>query len=160
MLLQQPLPFTVLKHKRAVAKECSPAVVATALTVYGIETDRSVANYRLIEQSKLQQPLPFTVLKPAFFSNNSLISASNCVATALTVYGIETGALPCSLPYSSVMLQQPLPFTVLKLSMNEYRPPRHLLVATALTVYGIETQNLRYYLQRRQRCNSPYRLRY
>ena len=61
--------------------------VATALTVYGIET-------------KLKRPTP----------------ALSKVATALTVYGIETTHkhLIClSIPS---LLQQHLPFTVLKLS--------------------------------------------
>ena len=61
--------------------------VATALTVYGIETcvARSLhaPNFR-----KLQQPLPFTVLKRFSASNRALNTLP--VATALTVYGIET----------------------------------------------------------------------
>ena len=62
-----------------------------------------------------------------------------------------------------LMLQQPLPFTVLK--RNSYLVVNLQLttsVATALTVYGIETA-LRsptcgeFY---KGSCNSPYRLRY
>ena len=81
------------------------------------------------------------------------------VATALTVYGIETlkSLSGGSRPYT---LQQPLPFTVLKLSID--RPPRREChVATALTVYGIETTyeyTLYWYVL--LGCNSPYRLRY
>ena len=86
------------------------------------------------------------------------------VATALTVYGIETRSvlLPfvldewcCNSPYRlrywnpivppitikiTKWLQQPLPFTVLKLAWTRscYWKWR-LRVATALTVYGIET---------------------
>ena len=61
---------------------------------------------------ELQQHLPFTVLKPA---SEVIISPANSpVATALTVYGIETlSRLTCSLDIHS--LQQHLPFTVLKL---------------------------------------------
>ena len=62
--------------------------------------------------AELQQPLPFTVLK--LVSPCSKIPETG-VATALTVYGIET---------SSPMLA----FI-----------PNHMRVATALTVYGIET---------------------
>ena len=61
--------------------------VATALTVYGIET----------------------------CSLNRIEALKFCVATALTVYGIETRVLTIS------------------------RTREDLLVATALTVYGIET---------------------
>ena len=42
MLLQQHLPFTVLKPQVA-KKEVTAKIVATALTVYGIETSK----YRL-----------------------------------------------------------------------------------------------------------------
>ena len=62
MGLQQPLPFTVLK---LVILLCS---------------------FRF--KSKLQQPLPFTVLKLTFFV--SIKNNTVKVATAITVYGIET----------------------------------------------------------------------
>ena len=62
--MQQPLPFTVLKRTKPSKLCCIPyQYVATALTVYGIETPADLASLRA--------------------------SASN-VATALTVYGIET----------------------------------------------------------------------
>ena len=109
--LQQHLPFTVLKLKRS----------------YLLFTP-----WCLI---RLQQHLPFTVLKLAWLS---IIWKQHChVATALTVYGIETSEtfycrkelrLGCNstyrLRYWNVML--------LKLDVNFW-------VATALTVYGIET---------------------
>ena len=61
--MQQPLPFTVLKRDGSLNKGIVYAVVATALTVYGIETQKTIRKrYRL----------------------------SFWVATALTVYGIET----------------------------------------------------------------------
>ena len=83
--------------------------VATALTVYGIETSRSHGqNYGIV--GMLQQPLPFTVLK--LFS-----------------------ALPKL--YNFISLQQPLPFTVLKLKVRNI-----------------------YQFTGRIGCNSPYRLRY
>ena len=59
--------------------------VATALTVYGIETRIVLAE--LVLQRTLQQLLPFTVLK--LNSIDNAIALCN-VATALTVYGIET----------------------------------------------------------------------
>ena len=83
--LQQHLPFTVLKLLgfRIV---CGKSLkVATALTVYGIETLASKGVVKNLE-----------------------------VATALTVYGIET---------SNAFLSS----------------PTNVRVATALTVYGIET---------------------
>ena len=109
--------------------------VATALTVYGIETWFSDFNSQHFK----------------------------CVATALTVYGIETlicklhlvrmvyccnssyrlrywnwnnGILNYSRPFT---LQQLLPFTVLKPPISAGIATEKFLVATALTVYGIET---------------------
>ena len=64
------------------------SLVATALTVYGIETKRS---------------------------SSSCIRAIESVATALTVYGIETQTVSFDLS-------------------------KDCIVATALTVYGIETE--------------------
>ena len=61
-------------------------VVATVLTVYGIETYIRLQN----------------------------LMASSIVATVLTVYGIETSSIKDIAPYSC-WLQQYLPFTVLKL---------------------------------------------
>ena len=67
---------------------CYYDTVATALTVYGIETQTEYEELFRIVSCRLQQPLPFTVLKlnppPGLFYFISL------VATALTVYGIET----------------------------------------------------------------------
>ena len=60
-MLQQCLPFTVLKRK-----------------------NMNIKNLKL----KLQQCLPFTVLKPN--NVNSLSPLILLVATVLTVYGIET----------------------------------------------------------------------
>ena len=109
--------------------------VATALTVYGIETDRSIS-----------------------------CIIGYWVATALTVYGIETGSYALRQRRQMVWLQQHLPFTVLKLcsyssvtilitrKLQQHLPFTVLklvnicfvwvnfhAVATALTVYGIET---------------------
>ena len=85
--------------------------------------------------SKLQQHLPFTVLKP----NTKPTTFANAflVATALTVYGIETHYYH-------------------HLSDHGWR------VATALTVYGIETKATAVAVPFGVliRCNSTYRLRY
>ena len=105
-LLQQHLPFTVLK--RALKKLKIPRLfVATALTVYGIET----------------------------CFNFSLVFFDILVATALTVYGIET-KWHLNNKVIGLRLQQHLPFTVLKRSTN---------IVEHLTL---------------KCCNSTYRLRY
>ena len=86
MLLQQHLPFTVLKPHNMAIFLFFQTTVATALTVYGIET----LKFLLLCQHLIQ------------------------VATALTVYGIETVVLG-------------------------FLTDKNIKVATALTVYGIET---------------------
>ena len=58
------------------------------------------------------------------------------VATVLTVYGIETPNV--RLKSASALLQQYLPFTVLK-PFNFLYNTVVIFVATVLTVYGIET---------------------
>ena len=63
MLLQQPLPFTVLKRNNWNTILISFSGVATALTVYGIETENAIRPL-IKNRTQLQQPLPFTVLKP------------------------------------------------------------------------------------------------
>ena len=58
--------------------------VATVLTVYGIETQKTKKQKELLQ---LQQYLPFTVLK----QRHQIICRQDLlVATVLTVYGIET----------------------------------------------------------------------
>ena len=86
-------------------------MVATAPTVYGIETDVMHLQTRKLEQ--LQQHLPFTVLKH-FITIRTFASLFN-VATAPTVYGIETQI--------ESLINQCIS-----------------CVATAPTVYGIETR--------------------
>ena len=59
------------------------------------------------------------------------------------------------------MLQQHLPFTVLKLIAAAFDTIFCLFVATALTVYGIETFQMReVQFDDTWGCNSTYRLRY
>ena len=110
-------------------------MVATVLTVYGIETPEET--HELIERAikMLQQYLPFTVLKP----------------------------LPHALITSRFngWLQQYLPFTVLKPKSTRYHISDVWQVATVLTVYGIETFKYYTFLPTKlARCNSTYRLRY
>ena len=109
--LQQHLPFTVLKRLNRSLHSLPARFVATALTVYGIET-------------------PFMLL-----ANRT---PSSLVATALTVYGIETFINICFV------------------WINAHA------VATALTVYGIETLEASSYADFIESvcCNSTYRLRY
>ena len=64
-------------------------MVATVLTVYGIETALNLR--RILKVSTLQQCLPFTVLKHQEAFASSVITD---VATVLTVYGIETVSRP------------------------------------------------------------------
>ena len=113
-------------------------IVATVLTVYGIETVPTLRDSQETRIGSLQQYLPFTVLKHLLskrlllennvgcnstyrlrywnFSNwlKHILSICTLVATALTVYGIETHHLQFQYQYYS-----------------------H--VATALTACGIET---------------------
>ena len=134
-------------------------MVATALTVYGIET---IGSYECKSHFfKLQQPLPFTVLKLTPYSttvndaddivataltvygietiSSKIINDAGAkVATALTVYGIETARCTHNVIHNVIQLQQPLPFTVLKHLIANFIFTNKL-VATALTVYGIET---------------------
>ena len=62
-VLQQCLPFTVLKHIINVSIPVSYQSVATVLTVYGIETGAFLEEYKYGITIELQQCLPFTVLK-------------------------------------------------------------------------------------------------
>ena len=136
MLLQQPLPFTVLKP---------------------FEGDRYVS----ISLSALQQPLPFTVLKQLSFLY--LLQPYIYVATALTVYGIET-------PSARMAASTPVPPVATALTVYGIETAiimcmvrvQSSKVATALTVYGIETLDgaLFSLIQTFACCNSPYRLRY
>ena len=135
--MQQHLPFTVLKLKSLVFFVTFFAAVATALTVYGIETFQylcfcNIRKHRVataltvygIETRpmfiatetdyKLQQHLPFTVLKPILSCSFLISFLFFKVATALTVYGIETYMKFDRSLLNDDTLQQHLPFTVLK----------------------------------------------
>ena len=109
-MLQQLLPFTVLKLPRVSWKNWRILQVATALTVYGIETLRNIVN---------------------------MLCSILLVATALTVYGIETVLLHTkpSMPYCSCN--------------SSYR------LRYWNSLYMCDQKQ-----QLRLRCNSSYRLRY
>ena len=95
--------------------KAAKGMVATALTVYGIETVELSAGD--VVKFELQQRLPFTVLKLwSLWCCN--IYCYTCVATALTVYGIETSHKR-RIVLLHRPLQQRLPFTVLKHSKTE-----------------------------------------
>ena len=92
-------------------------MVATVLTVYGIET--------------LQH-------------SQALRGKELIVATVLTVYGIETLQHLLQFSPSFHQSQQYLPFTVLKqLTSSSFVCCNNFFVATVLTVYGIETSRRR-----------------
>ena len=82
------------------------------LTVYGIETNYTLAILLNLITVKLQQCLPFTVLKRLEFRFFPV--QKEAVATVLTVYGIETPGV-------------------------NFNDRLAVKVATVLTVYGIET---------------------
>ena len=159
-LLQQCLPFTVLKRLIYVNFiwvyiRCNSAyrlrywnlylqlskknftLVATVLTVYGIETSIIVLlKYKV--PRLLQQCLPFTVLKPFFNcikTNNSCLLQQCLPFTVLKLFLNERYIRFFS-------LQQCLPFTVLKPTIWRWTLSIIFTVATVLTVYGIETEFL------------------
>ena len=115
-----------------VATAIAPTV-ATAPTVYGIETRKS-------SQSRLEIPR---------------------VATAPTVYGIETCISNLIPSITSYKLQQHLPFTVLKhlFIFTSWRENTSCNSTYRLRYWNNEKlQNI--YLSYVQSCNSTYRLRY
>ena len=90
----------------------------------GAQTDRLRCE---VFQNLILSPMNTGVLRPA-------------VATALTVYGIETQTFVSFEYQDCIWLQQHLPFTVLKLLFPIFfKLIQNVCVATALTVYGIET---------------------
>ena len=94
LLLQQSLPSTVLKLLGTATKLLLILmIVATVLTVYGIET-------RITMLSSF---------------------GDMTVATVLTVYGIETQFETANVSSFTFELQQSLPSTVLKHSFNRHK---------------------------------------
>ena len=86
-------------------------IVATVLTVHGIETLFPFRN-DAADIAMLQQSLPFTVLK--LRGRAGPRDCVDTVATVLTVHGIETVPTVYFTVRLFWKLQQSLPFTVLK----------------------------------------------
>ena len=86
--------------------------VATALTVYGIETKLASSGLISIPQM-LQQPLPFTVLKHT--NKNNSVDYDVRLQQPLPFTVLKPSMFPCVMNQIFFQLQQPLPFTVLKL---------------------------------------------
>ena len=111
-------------------------MVATALTVYGIETVIPATKPTFLPP--LQQLLPFTVLK-LIKKPSKKKNALNTVATALTVYGIETAIRRNDFVESDAVATALTVYGIETFGIFGCQPESQL-VATALTVYGIETQ--------------------
>ena len=127
--LQQHLPFTVLKLHNKLLFCYLPLRVATALTVYGIETqDHGSCYWKQI--IPLQQHLPFTVLKQSRrFYSLLLPQLQQHLPFTVLKQSLNSGWL------INKSLQQHLPFTVLKPGILKWK-------RSPLS------------------CNSTYRLRY
>ena len=80
----------------------------------------------------------YEVFQNLFLSPMNTVFLRDAVATVLTVYGIETYKC-CKFNHNIGLLQQYLPFTVLKLPVIMKILNIFSTVATVLTVYGIET---------------------
>ena len=132
--LQQYLPFTVLKHTIDQLIIIT-RIVATVLTVYGIET--------LIH---IQILLPFL--------------RHRCNSTYRLRYWNKIG-IHCRLVELHWCCNSTYRLRYWNLQENYEFQIRYVLVATVLTVYGIETYwSLLRSLSECTGCNSTYRLRY
>ena len=113
--------------------------VATAPTVYGIETHWSSYSNRFTV-FELQQHLPFTVLKP--WDNSKIVSAwlLRCNSTYRLRYWNATSFW---ISYNPDLIVATAP-TVYGIETMSYCTPYqyNFFVATAPTVYGIETVSL------------------
>ena len=109
--LQQHLPFTVLKLHNILAMLCRYSSVATAPTVYGIETQLPM--FPNLNKLMLQQRLPFTVLKLIVFFNNKFVNRASLQQRLPFTVLKRIRAIYKSIVF--LRLQQRLPFTVLKL---------------------------------------------
>ena len=111
-------------------------MVATVLTVYGIETPVEYTYQSPSSIGPLQQYLPFTVLKRDPYEAYRAEEVYGCNSTYRLRYWNE--CLWVGRIHFLHELQQYLPFTVLKLEKNTSLNLGRF-VATVLTVYGIET---------------------
>ena len=207
ILLQQYLPFTVLKQEYRTAywawcelQQYLPFTVLKPKAGGRTLVDRPCCNstYRLRywnfrnrnyfdETYMLQQYLPFTVLKR---TNDGRLVMTFIIVSCNSTYRLRywNPDKPLRHPFQTLlsMLQQYLPFTVLKQSFIwnamrycilivatvltvygiETKLPASIWelwivkVATVLTVYGIETHEIHLNPRNLHRCNSTYRLRY
>ena len=132
-MLQQYLPFTVLKRLKVLQHATNGTPVATVLTVYGIETILTscsvllfmvvatvltvygIETYHIIFFGELVLIVATVLTVYGIETSDSSIHLLPIVnvATVLTVYGIETFSW-CQTIFNSFQLQQYLPFTVLK----------------------------------------------
>ena len=80
----------------------------------------------------------YEVFQNLFFSPMNTGFLRDTVATVPTVYGIETLNLTIKITMT-LLLQQCLPFTVLKQDVTIETDYGYIPVATVPTVYGIET---------------------
>ena len=183
--LQQHLPFTVLKHGNipqdisdmiygcnstyrlrywnkvdyTANRGIDEGMVATALTVYGIETSINWCGFDPIDKGCN------STYRLRYWNWGIFLYIWTCcvkyVATALTVYGIETLHFWGSKNLYQKPLQQHLPFTVLKLTLRVLlssiikRLQQHLPF-TVLKQSRFNTKRFYSLLC----CNSTYRLRY
>ena len=131
-LLQQYLPFTVLKLSIDIIGFLRCWCVTTVLTVYGIET--------LIERNKIFKESYNSTYRLRYWNKNIRFERNEKredVTTVLTVYGIET---------LSIQLRNKFNVTTVLTVYGIETPPKIFLriwpsfVTTVLTVYGIETQ--------------------
>ena len=88
-MLQQLLPFTVLKPWKNCKIRQSHALLLQQLLPFTV-LKRPRFRLGVLLHTKLQQLLPFTVLKLFHDREENIIIQVIFVATALTVYGIET----------------------------------------------------------------------
>ena len=131
------------------------SIVATVLTVYGIETEYLFPEPRAFAVATVLTVYGIETFLAVLPSRPFLL-----VATVLTVYGIETLTgivLICS---SMNMLQQYLPFTVLKLHHSTTLGPILIQLQQYLPFTVLKLCQYLLVVQRPQRCNSTYRLRY
>ena len=133
-MLQQYLPFTVLKRRTEVFS--NPKLFESCNSTYRLRYWNCLAS-------------------------NFVYIIFIWVATVLTVYGIETFYNFFVFKHIGRQLQQYLPFTVLKHNNLIQCKPTSFEVATVLTVYGIETEICKgNRILQMSGCNSTYRLRY
>ena len=112
-MLQQYLPFTVLKRDVGDYLDNVLECVATVLTVYGIET-KSIGTSNISSLPCVATVLTVYGIETLLLRNHRIRILLLIVATVLTVCGIET-VLYRSIGTSLQRLQQCLPLAVLKL---------------------------------------------